>query len=222
MAREEYDPFGHLGQGFEWQDELDRHAADEAVYARLNELGALDVIRRFYAKNPPSSVSEKFKALLEKLIEGIRANLGWLPSFVHLPSRFELEALQELRSFAGESAASPESVRRLEPTAPAAPKDATPLHREAERRDDDALVDTEVKVGRPGKVGGAKDALLRLFPNGRPSLNYDELLRKLTPAELVKALGDDAPDLGVISSATLKRAIAEAWPAPRRRGRRPA
>ena len=100
MAREEHDPLGHLRPGLEWQLKADQRSTDAAVYARLAELGALELAERFKATKPPRDALDKFKALLEKLVEVIRAN----PGHPGRPqSRWEREALQELQRFAGEA-----------------------------------------------------------------------------------------------------------------------
>ena len=104
MAREEHDPLGHLRQGLEWQAEADQRSAEAAIYARLAELDALSIANRFRGANPPADAIKKFTALLEKLIEAIRANPGH-PG--HPQSRWEQEALQELQRFAGEAAPAP-------------------------------------------------------------------------------------------------------------------
>jgi hypothetical protein len=121
VAREEGDPLGHLRQGLQWQVDKDQQSAEAAVYARLVELGAPAIAERFGTTNPPADAIEKFKASLEKLIEAAganRANLG------RPPSRWELEALQELRSLAGET--SPLPVERPPPP-PARPLPPRPI-----------------------------------------------------------------------------------------------
>jgi hypothetical protein len=54
------------------------------------------------------------------------------------------------------------------------------------------------------KRDAAAQALIRLFPDGRPSLNLNELRRELQKR---------APGIGGVSDSTVKRAIALAWPA---------
>jgi hypothetical protein len=57
---------------------------------------------------------------------------------------------------------------------------------------------------RPPKPKAAAQALIRLFPDGRPSL---------TSSELRQELQKRASGIGAVSETTLKRAIALAWPA---------
>jgi hypothetical protein len=102
VAREEHDPLGHLRQGLQWQAEADRRSAEAAVYARFVELDVLAIRDRFLATNPPRDAIEKFRASLKKLEEVARP-----PG--HPQSRWEIEALQELRSFAGEAPPLPEA-----------------------------------------------------------------------------------------------------------------
>jgi hypothetical protein len=116
MAREEHDPLWGLRQGFQWQDELDYRAC-------LIEFDVAGIIERFRATNPPSDALKEFDARLEKLHSAIRANLG------RPPRRWELEALRELRDFAGETPSAP----------PVEPPAATPLHREPEGRDPEGI-----------------------------------------------------------------------------------
>jgi excisionase family DNA binding protein len=55
---------------------------------------------------------------------------------------------------------------------------------------------------KPTKPKVAAQALIRLFPSGRPSLSG---------AELALELKTKAPEIGTISGRTLTRAISEAW-----------
>jgi hypothetical protein len=57
---------------------------------------------------------------------------------------------------------------------------------------------------RPLKPEAAAQALIRLFPDGRPSLSRNELRRELQ---------NRASGIGGVSDSTIKRAIALAWPA---------
>jgi len=56
---------------------------------------------------------------------------------------------------------------------------------------------------KPREPEAAAQALIRLFPDGRPPLSRSELCRELQRR---------APELGSISDSTIKRAITLAWP----------
>jgi hypothetical protein len=58
-------------------------------------------------------------------------------------------------------------------------------------------------VRKRSKVMAAADALTQLFPNRRPTLTVSELIRELKTK---------APEIGTVSTRTLTRAIALAWP----------
>jgi hypothetical protein len=118
VTREENDPLGHLRQGLQWQAEADQRSVEAAVAAGLVELGVPGAIKRFRATNPPPAVLKELDAILLKLkaaaYEVVRANPG-RPG--RPPSRWELEALQELREFAGEAPVEqPHPVERPSPS----------------------------------------------------------------------------------------------------------
>jgi hypothetical protein len=80
---------------------------------RLEELGVVDLVRRFQATNPPSNKLEKLDAILLRLLEAIRAN----GDGGHPPSRWELNALQKLRRYA-EKGAPPQDAASASPAPP--------------------------------------------------------------------------------------------------------
>jgi hypothetical protein len=147
VAREEHDPLGHLRQGLQWQAEADQRSAEAAIHARLAKLDALSIANRFRATNPPADAIKKFTALLEKLIEAVRANPGH-PG--HPQSRWEQEALQELRRFAGEAPVE-QSHAPERPTQAALPPVATPppLHRGGEEARRAVLLPVEPVAAAP-------------------------------------------------------------------------
>jgi hypothetical protein len=59
------------------------------------------------------------------------------------------------------------------------------------------------KRASPTKLEAAAEALKRIFPTGRPTLNRGELIQELR---------DKAPAIGSVSDRTMTRAIALAWP----------
>jgi hypothetical protein len=62
---------------------------------------------------------------------------------------------------------------------------------------------SNTKSTKPTKPKAAAQALIRLFPSGRPPLSGPELTLELKAK---------APEIGTISGRTLTRAISEAWP----------
>ena len=158
MAREAHHPLGHLRQGLEWQAEADQRSAEAAVYARLAELDALSIANRFRATNPPADAIKKFTALLEKLIEAIRAN----PGHPGRPqSRWEREALQELQRFAEQtSVEQPRPVERAPPP-PAKPTPPRPIKPPPPPLVKRSLPSPMKRRPQPSRESGAAPALHR-------------------------------------------------------------
>jgi hypothetical protein len=91
--------------------------------ARLQELGVVDLVNRFYATKPPSFALKELEAIDAKY-EGVWQSPG------QPPSQWELEALQELYRLAGEQLPSPPPVAPSAP--PVEPSGVAALHREGE------------------------------------------------------------------------------------------